>query len=137
MAELRSGRVRIALINDDTTFLELMQELLEANEGYEVLVCKQWDGAYRFVKEAQPDPVLLDIVMQGEEQGWKILELLTLDPSTRPIPVIVCSAAIRSLQDHEPLLRRYGVAVLPKPFDLDALLEKVRTTLAEHGPSPN
>ena len=127
--EPRQRRARIALINDDTTFLALMQELLQEIEGYEVQTRTQWEHAYDFVKQTRPDLVILDIVMGGEEQGWKILELLTLDPATRPIPVIVCSAAVRSLQDHEPLLQRYGIGVLPKPFDLDALLEKIHDTL--------
>jgi DNA-binding response OmpR family regulator len=43
--------------------------------------------------------------------------------------MIVCSAAIRELQAHEELLERYGIDVLTKPFDLDALLEKVATAL--------
>jgi CheY-like chemotaxis protein len=127
-------RARIALINDDTTFLALMQELLQEVEGYEVLTCTQWDDAYGFVKEAQPDLVILDIVMGGEEQGWKILELLTLDPRTRPIPLLVCSAAVRSLQEHQGLLDRYGVRALPKPFDLDALLEAVESMLDDRRP---
>src|SRR5690349_9925901 len=97
-------RGRIALINDDTTFLALMRELLEASEGYEVLVCTQWQDTHGFVKREQPDLVILDVVMGGEEPGWRILELLTLDPQTRPIPLLVCSAAIRSLQDHQTLL---------------------------------
>ena len=126
-----AGRARIVLINDDTAFLDLMHDLLESIEGYEVLICKEGDQAHQFVKDSSPDLVLLDIRIGGEETGWTVLELLTLDPATRPIPVIVCSAAIRDLQDHEPLLRRYGVAVLPKPFDLDALLDKVRGALAE------
>jgi len=123
-------RARIALINDDRAFLHLMQELLEEEEAYEVRTCTQWEDAYGFVKREQPDLVILDIVLGGEEQGWTILELLTLDPATRPIPLIVCSAAIRSLQDHQALLARYGVAVLPKPFDLDALLDLISSTLS-------
>jgi CheY-like chemotaxis protein len=122
---------RIALINDDTTFLELMQDLLEHAGGYEVLICKETSGAHQFVKDERPDLVILDIRMGGEEAGWTILELLTLDPETRPIPLIVCSAAVQELRAHEELLKRYGVAALPKPFDLDALLEKVAGALAE------
>ena len=125
-----SRRARIALINDDTAFLELMRELLQEIEGYEVLICKEGDKAYEYVKAQRPDLIILDIRMGGEEVGWTVLELLTLDPETRPIPLLVCSAAIRDLQEHEPLLRRYGVDVLPKPFDLDALLEKVEAALA-------
>jgi CheY-like chemotaxis protein len=129
MAE--AARPRIALINDDEPFLALMEDLLQAIEGYEVLICKEGDRAYAFVKQHRPDLVILDIRMGGEEIGWTILNLLTLDPATRPIPLLVCSAAVQSLQAHEPLLRRYGVAVLPKPFDLDALLEQVRAALGE------
>ena len=124
-----TSRARIALINDDPVFLELMHDLLQKEEGYQVLICKESTNAYQFVKEQRPDLIVLDIRMGGEETGWKILELLSLDPDTQPIPVIVCSAAIRSLKDHEPLLKKYGVGVLPKPFDMDALLDKVRVAL--------
>lgn len=123
---------RIALINDDTTFLGLMRDLLESIEGYEVLICKESNDAYEFVKGQRPDLVLLDIRMGGEERGWTILELLTLDPETRPIPVIVCSAAIHQLQAHQSLFNQYDIDVLPKPFDLEVLLEKVRAGLAKN-----
>lgn len=131
-----AARARIALINDDTAFLSLMQELLESIEGHEVLICKEGDRAYEFVKEQQPELIILDIRMGSEETGWTILELLTLDPATRPIPLIVCSAAIRDLQEHEPLLKNFGIDVLPKPFDLDALLEKVTTALTKRHQAP-
>ncbi len=119
----------IAVINDDTAFLELMRELLETEEGYRVQICREADRAYAFVKELRPDLVILDIRVGHEEGGWQILELLTLDPATRPIPVIVCSAALHSLAEHEPLLEQYGCQVLAKPFDLDALLTKVQSAL--------
>jgi CheY-like chemotaxis protein len=60
--------------------------------------------AYEFVKEQRPDLVLLDIRMETPEAGWIVLELLTLDPQTRDIPMIICSAAIGDLQEHEGLL---------------------------------
>jgi DNA-binding response OmpR family regulator len=123
------ARARIALINDDTTFLELMRDLLEADEGYEVQICKEWGPAYEFVKEMRPDLVILDITLGGQERGWTILNLITLDPVTRPIPVIVCSAAIESLHDHQPILDRFGITALPKPFDLDELLSTIERVL--------
>ena len=123
-------KARIAVINDDTAFLDLMEELLENEEGYDVGVCREACGAYQFVKEQLPDLVILDIRVGHEENGWTILELLTLDPATRPIPVIVCSAALHSLAEHQPLLEQYGCEVLAKPFDLDALLAKIEAALA-------
>jgi DNA-binding NtrC family response regulator len=123
-------RARIAIINDDTTFLELMRQLLEEEENYEVLICREWNSVYDFVKEQRPDLVIQDIRIGGEEHGWTILNLLTLDPETRPIPLIVCSAAVQSLQEHQDLLSRYGIRALPKPFDLDALVSLVEEALA-------
>ena len=127
------GHKQIAVINDDTEFLNLMHNLLEAKLGWEVLICREWEDAYHFVKDRRPDLVILDIRMNAEERGWSILNLLTLDPATRPIPVIVCSAAIQSLHEHQPLLSRYGIRALPKPFDLDALIAEIDASLAEHG----
>ena len=125
-------RERILVINDDTTFLALMEELLEEIRDYEVETCKAWENAYGRVKEIMPDLVVLDIVMDHQERGWTILELLTLDPRTRPIPVIVCSAAISSLHAHQALLEQYGVEALPKPFDLEALLQRIEVTLTKY-----
>lgn len=124
-------RARIAVINDDTMFLDLMRDLLETEEDYEVLICKEWDGAYTFVKTNQPDLVIQDIRIGGEENGWNILNLLTLDPETRPIPIIVCSAAIQSLHSHQEWLTKFGIHALPKPFDLDVLLRTIEETIAE------
>lgn len=126
---------RIIVINDDTDFLTLMSDLLTDVEGYSVQVCREGDHAYQFVKEHRPDLVILDIRIEGQDVGWAILECLTLDPETHPIPLIVCSAAIRELQAHKDLLNQHGIDVLTKPFDLDALLEKVTAGLAKGGRS--
>jgi DNA-binding NtrC family response regulator len=128
-------RARVAIINDDTAFLDLMRELLEVEENYEVLICKEWDNAYQFVRDQEPDLVIQDIRIGGEEKGWTILNLLTLDPKTRPIPIVVCSAAIQSLHEHQEWLSRYGITALPKPFDIDVLLATIEQVLAERGRS--
>jgi CheY-like chemotaxis protein len=122
-------RPRVVVINDDTDFLTLMSELLTELGEYDVEICREGDRAYQFVRDQMPDLVILDIRIEGQEAGWAILECLTLDPQTKPIPLIVCSAAIRELHEHEDLFERYGIDVLSKPFDLDTLLEKVAAAL--------
>ena len=126
---MSGGRARIAVINDDTAFLELMRDLLEEEEHYEVLVCREWDSAHAFVRETKPDLIIQDIRIGGEEHGWTILNLLTLDPQTCHIPMIVCSAAVTSLHEHQETLSRYGIRALPKPFDLTTLLEAIEHTI--------
>jgi len=129
MEQHKQARARIVVFNDDTDFLTLMTELLTEIGDYDVQICREGNHAYQFVRDQLPDLVILDIRIEGQDLGWAILECVTLDPKTRPIPMIVCSAAIRELQAHEELLERYGIDVLTKPFDLDALLEKVATAL--------
>jgi two-component system response regulator RpaA len=127
-----TDKKRIVVINDDTAFLDLMHDLLES-EGYDVTTHREYKGVHERVKSDLPDLIMLDIVMSGEEKGWEILELLTLDPVTRPVPIIVCTAAIRSLRDREEQLNRLGIRGLPKPFDLDDLLGLVRDALRLRG----
>ena len=123
------ARATIAVVNNDTAFLELMGELL-GGEGYRTLICKEGDKAYALVKERQPDLVVLDVRLDHPESGWTILELLRLDPATARIPVIVCSADGRFLREKAASLSDLDCDVLEKPFDLDMLLAKVGAALA-------
>lgn len=128
MGSSRAVAPLIAVVNNDTVFLQLMQELL-AQEGYRTVICKEGDKAYQLVKDQQPALVLLDIRLEQPETGWTVLELLRLDPATRQIPVIVCSADSPFLRAKEEMLRQLGCDTLEKPFDLDTLLKKVATAL--------
>ncbi|HEX5504683.1 MAG TPA: response regulator [Thermomicrobiales bacterium] len=119
----------IAVMNDDTAFLDLMHRLLTW-EDYRCFVCKESERAYPLIKERRPDLVILDIRMGNPEAGWQVLELLRLDPATTRIPVLVCSADAPSLRAKEGALRALRCDVLEKPFDLATLLAKVAGGLA-------
>lgn len=114
----------IAVINDDTAFLRLMQDLL-VGEGYEVTLHIEGDSAHDKVRESTPDLVVLDIRMEHQESGWMVLDLMRLDPRTHDIPVIITSADHTALHNKEAMLRRQGYEILEKPFDLDTLLEMI------------
>jgi len=62
MQQHRAGwPARIAVINDDTAFLDLMRDLLETEGGYEAVICREWEDAHAFVKDQRPALVILDI----------------------------------------------------------------------------
>jgi CheY-like chemotaxis protein len=117
------------VINEDTAFLQLMHDLLE-EEGYEVASHREVKGVYEKIVDDRPDLIVLDIVIGGETKGWELLELLTLDPRTRRVPVIVCTAAVDALRGREDQLTRLGIRGLTKPFDLEELLAAVQQALA-------
>ena len=112
--------VKIAVVNDDTTVLTLMSALLE-EKGWQTTVIREGSQAYATIKRAHPDLIILDIRLESPEAGWSIVELVKLDPDTRAIPVIVCSAALDELRAKEEWLGERGIATLPKPFDIDDL----------------
>ena len=114
----------IAVVNDDTLFLELMHDLL-TQEGYRTAIWKEGDKAYEMIREHRPLLVFLDIRMERPDTGWMVLELMRLDPETAHIPVIVCSADTQRIREKEAYLREKGCDVLEKPFLLEDLLEKV------------
>ncbi len=118
----------IAVVNDDTSFLQLMEDLL-TDEGYNVRRFYEASMAYEGVRAQDPDVIILDIRMDHPESGWQLLELFTLDPALTAKPVIVCSADNRALEQRATYLRTKGCEVLPKPFDLDDLLSLLRRVL--------
>lgn len=122
----------VAVVNDDTTFLSLMHELL-VEEGYTAVILREADAAYMEIRARLPDLVILDIRMSHPESGWTILDLMRLDRATARIPVIVCSADLPTLRAKEEYLRSKGCDVLPKPFDIDDLLDKVNEAVGPPG----
>jgi CheY-like chemotaxis protein len=122
MLPTQAAPARIAVIDDDSVFLELMQDLLGAGEGYEVVTSSQWIDSFGFVKALRPDLVILDLMMGRDQTGWAVLDLLREDTDTRDIPVIICSAAAPALDRHADRLAQGPVAALAKPFDVEQLL---------------
>jgi CheY-like chemotaxis protein len=103
-----------------------MVAALEA-EGY--LVQASAD-AFGDIRHTNADLVILDLFLHGDSAGWEQLDILTLDPTTRRIPVIMCSAAIASLGFARAKLAALDVVVLEKPFDLEQLSAAVTAAIA-------
>jgi two-component system nitrogen regulation response regulator NtrX len=121
---------RIAVVNDDTIFLDMMVAVL-GEFGWQAKAYRESSSAFTQLQADPPDLIILDIRMETPETGWTILELLTLDKVLRHIPVIVCSAAIVDLRAHADWLEQNGIAVLPKPFNVDQLREIVTQSLGQ------
>lgn len=118
-------RKRIVVIEDDDDTRSMMKAVLEA-DGYDVRASAD---AFGDIRHARADLVILDLFLHGESSGWQQLDILTLDPSTRAIPVIICSGAIGSLGSARAKLAELDVVVLEKPFDIEQLSAAVTAAL--------
>ena len=120
----------ILVINDTQEILDLMQELLE-EEGYRVTTSiARLD--IKKVKALAPDIIVQDLLFeQTQEQGWKFLTLSQLDPELSRIPLILCTAAARTVNEPEMAehLDRLGIRVVLKPFNIEELLTVLSETL--------
>jgi CheY-like chemotaxis protein len=118
----------ILIVNDTQEILDLMRELLE-EQGYRVtssLALLDIDK----VKTIAPDVIVQDLLFEGtQELGWKFLTLLRLDPVLARIPLVLCTAAVRTVTNPEMAeqLDLKGIRVVLKPFTIEDLL----TTLNE------
>jgi len=124
--ELSDGadrRPHILVMNDVQEIVDLLQELLE-EEGYRVSTSLYVLDLSR-VKRLNPDLMVLDIMFEGEDKGWQFLTLSRLDRQLCRIPVILCTAAVRTVAEMESHLREQGVTVVPKPFDIDHLVREI------------
>ena len=129
-----ADRPLILVVNDDTAFLQLMEQLLE-DEGYRTEVLKSSKDALGHIKERRPALVILDVRINNEEAGLLLLDLITLDPETSSIPVIIATANLQALAGREDELAEKGIYVIAKPFDIDDLAALVRRALWRDEPA--
>ena len=125
---------RILVIEDDADTRDAMTAALE-RAGYMVTAMAD---AFGNIKKLRPDLIILDLFLHGEAHGWEQLDILTLDPKTRGIPVILCTAGLASLAAHRAKLLAMDVHVLEKPFDLATLeaIVAMALTAAPRRPEP-
>src|SRR2546430_8654900 len=109
---------RILVVNDTQEILELFQMILES-EGYEIVLSSFPFKQINEIEKIEPDLIILDFVFGGENTGWQMLQWLKMQHSTASIPAIVCTGAIRHVQEQEGYLVSKGVHVVYKPFDID------------------
>jgi twitching motility two-component system response regulator PilH len=120
----------ILVVDDTPALLDVVRSALEA-EGYRVVTCLESREAVRLAQAERPDVIMLDVVMP-EVSGWEVLARLRVDPAFARTPVIVCTAYVAEALGRLAELRGpdQHLGLLPKPFELEELLEVVASVTA-------
>jgi CheY-like chemotaxis protein len=118
---------KIVVIEDTQEILDLLSLVL-TEEGYQVVCCQEASQALDTVVAERPALVIMDLTMDGV-RAWDLVDALVADPRTGRTPFIVCSGAVQELMAAEERLVALGGGVLPKPFDLDLLLDMIGTMI--------
>ena len=120
------GEVRVLVIDDEAPIRLLCRVNLEA-EGIDVIEAADGKTGLDLAREAQPDVVLLDVMMPGLD-GWRVAEELLDDDRTRGIPIIFLTARAE-FRDRARGLDIGGVDYVTKPFNPLELAPLVRDLL--------
>ena len=122
----KNERPRALVVNDTQEILELFDEIL-SGLGFDVVLMSYAPRELDRVREVKPDLIVLDFLMGDRELlGWQLLQKLKMDRTLDAIPVIVCSAAVKAVEEQQGYLTEQGVIVVLKPFNVDQLEDAVR-----------
>jgi sigma-B regulation protein RsbU (phosphoserine phosphatase) len=116
---------RILIVDDVKTNVDILVQALR--DEYKLSVALDGGAALRSVEKAQPDLVLLDIVMPDLD-GYEVCRRLRASETTRELPVMFLSA-LEDVQDKARGFEVGGNDYLTKPFEVLEVKARVRSLL--------
>ncbi len=126
-AEIRGKRVLV--VNDTQEILELFDDIL-GEMGLEVVQMTYAPRELERVHEVKADLVVLDLVFgEREVLGWQLLQKMRMDRQLQNLPVVLCTAALNTVQELQGYLTEQNVVVVLKPFNVSQLEEAVLRAL--------
>lgn len=117
---------KVALIEDDRDLFELVEHALR-KQGYEVQGQRTAHSALGFLKSAQPDLIILDVLLP-EGDGIEICRQVRADAQLARTPVIFLTA-LGSETDRVIGLEIGGNDYIVKPFSVRELIARVKIHL--------
>lgn len=111
--------MKVLIVEDDAAIAEIVQMALEG-EGHDVVVASDGRRALDLAAAAQPDLILLDMLMPHMD-GWVFAQRYRERPGPHA-PIVVMTAAADARRRAQEVR---AVAVLGKPFGLQELYDVV------------
>ena len=116
----------ILMVDDTPANLGVLSELL-GKDGYDVLVAEDGESAIERAKYAQPDLILLDILMPNLD-GFATCKRLKSSKDTEEIPIIFMTA-LTSTEEKIQGFQLGAVDYITKPFQQEEVRARVQTHL--------
>jgi signal transduction histidine kinase len=120
----------ILIVDDTAANLSVLVETLGA-AGYQLMVAEDGEEALSLTMQAQPDLILLDVMMPGLD-GFETCRRLKARPQCIAIPVLFMTA-LSDTADKVKAFTAGGVDYITKPFHNEEVLARVKTHLALRG----
>ena len=119
-------KATILIVDDSPENLDVLKSLLSAD--YNLKAAPNGKIALKISNMLpHPDLILLDIMMPIMD-GFEVLKELKKNEETKDIPVIMLTA-LDSEQNIEKCLKLGAVGYIPKPFEPEIILKKIKENL--------
>jgi adenylate cyclase len=116
---------KILVVDDIPENVRLLEAVL-VPRGYEVVTARDGLEALDLVESEKPDLILLDVMMPGLD-GYGVCTNLRANDDTAVLPVIMVTSSIG--QEKTKAIEAGADDFIPKPFNHDELLTRVRSLL--------
>ncbi len=116
----------ILIIDDSPINLSVIVDYLE-EASFELMVARDGESGLEIAQRAQPDLILLDVIMPGID-GFETCRQLKANENTQDIPVIFMTA-LTSIEDKVKGFSVGGVDYITKPIQQEEVLARVTTHL--------
>ncbi len=120
------ARGPVLVVDDEPDIVDFLTTVL-ADEGYRIEIARDGREALSKMHEVQPSLVILDLMMP-RMSGFEVLDTMRAAGNKKRPSVIVLSAK-STHQDILTALEKGADDFIPKPFDLEDLLLRVRVWL--------
>ena len=116
--------MKILIVEDNVDLNESLKEILELN-GYNVEVAFDGEEGLELAKIVEPDVIILDIMLPKID-GYQVCQILRQKGINTPILMLT---AKDSLSDKVKGLDLGADDYLPKPFEIEELLARIRALI--------
>jgi CheY-like chemotaxis protein len=111
---------RVLIVEDDRSIRDLLKTILSL-DGYGIDIAMDGNEAIAALDKNPFDAILLDLMMP-KTNGYEVIHHVA--SKKLGIPIVIATAAVKQI-DNSRIDRNVVVAVIKKPFDIDAVRDAV------------
>jgi CheY-like chemotaxis protein len=129
MAATPAPSKHVLVVNDAEEIVELFRDIVEGM-GHRFSGTTFAPDDLSEVIKAEPDLVIMDLILNGEKVGWQLVQKMRMSRETQDIPILICTAVTEDVREQEGRLLSQAAHLIAKPFSVDQLELAITKALA-------